>query len=170
MKYIKLFESFDDSEYWEIERDEYNDINKHIPIMIPDENINTIKNNLYELGDFKIEVEVREIVENQYNVIFVQSGSTHIDISALMDDYFIVELYHNGDTRYYICDDMDGLFELIRDKMKTNEGYNKPKKGSKKRWSVKYKKTIDCDNPKGFSQKQYCKRKKRGGKYKKDTK
>ncbi len=40
------------------------------------------------------------------------------------------------------------------------EGYNKPRAGGKKRWSVKYKRKIDCNNPKGFSQKQYCKRKK----------
>ena len=31
---------------------------------------------------------------------------------------------------------------------------NKPKGG---KWSRKYKKSIDCKNPKGFSQKQYCK-------------
>jgi hypothetical protein len=42
-----------------------------------------------------------------------------------------------------------------------NESYNKPKPGSKKRWSVKYKKSINCNNPKGFSQKQYCKRKRK---------
>jgi hypothetical protein len=24
------------------------------------------------------------------------------------------------------------------------------------KWSVKYKKTIDCNNPKGFSQKAHC--------------
>jgi len=24
------------------------------------------------------------------------------------------------------------------------------------KWSIKYKKSINCDNPKGFSQKQYC--------------
>jgi hypothetical protein len=28
---------------------------------------------------------------------------------------------------------------------------------SKKRWSRKYKKSINCRKPKGFSQKQYCK-------------
>jgi hypothetical protein len=45
--------------------------------------------------------------------------------------------------------------------------YNKPRTGKKKkRWSVKYKKSINCSNPKGFSQKAYCKRKKRGGGYK----
>jgi hypothetical protein len=46
------------------------------------------------------------------------------------------------------------------------EAYNKPRGGMKSRWSVKYKKTINCSNPKGFSQKNYCKRKRRGGKYK----
>jgi hypothetical protein len=43
------------------------------------------------------------------------------------------------------------------------ESYNKPISGGKKRWS---KRSINCNNPKGFSQKQYCKRKKSGGKYK----
>lgn len=32
----------------------------------------------------------------------------------------------------------------------------KVKKGGRK-WSMKYKKSINCRNPKGFSQKQYCK-------------
>ncbi len=49
------------------------------------------------------------------------------------------------------------------------EGYNKPRAGGKRRWSVKYKKKIDCSNPKGFSQKQYCKRKRRGGHYKTES-
>ncbi len=44
--------------------------------------------------------------------------------------------------------------------------YNNPRDGMKSRWSVGYKKSINCNNPKGFSQKNYCKRKKRGGKYK----
>ena len=55
-------------------------------------------------------------------------------------------------------------FKTFESKKKSN-GYNEPRKNNSKRWSVKYKKSIDCDNPKGFSQKQYCKRKKRGGKY-----
>lgn len=47
------------------------------------------------------------------------------------------------------------------------KGYNAPRTGKmKKRWSTKYKGSINCSNPKGFSQKQYCKRKRSGGKYK----
>ena len=30
-------------------------------------------------------------------------------------------------------------------------------KVKKVRWSMKYKKSINCNRPKGFSQKQYCK-------------
>ena len=47
-----------------------------------------------------------------------------------------------------------------------NESYNKPRKGQKRRWTVKYKKSINCSNPKGFSQIQFCKRKRKGGAYK----
>jgi hypothetical protein len=43
---------------------------------------------------------------------------------------------------------------------------NTPREGMKSRWSVKYKKNIDCNNPKGFSQEQYCDRQKKGGNYK----
>lgn len=49
------------------------------------------------------------------------------------------------------------------------EAYNKPRAGGKRRWSVKYKKKINCNNPKGFSQSQYCKRKRRGGAYKNES-
>jgi hypothetical protein len=33
----------------------------------------------------------------------------------------------------------------------------KSKKIIRKKWSLKYKKSIKCNRPKGFSQKQYCK-------------
>jgi hypothetical protein len=33
----------------------------------------------------------------------------------------------------------------------------KVKKTKTRKWSAKYKKSINCNNPKGFSQKQHCK-------------
>ena len=45
------------------------------------------------------------------------------------------------------------------------ESYNRPRKGMKNRWSVKRKRAINCNDPRGFSEMQYCKRKRRGGKY-----
>lgn len=62
--------------------------------------------------------------------------------------------------------DVDALLELTEEFFKLAEAYNKPRKGMKRRWSMKYKKKINCNNPKGFSQKQYCKRKRSGGDYK----
>jgi len=54
--------------------------------------------------------------------------------------------------------------QLIIDLIKESS-YNEPRAGNK-RWSVKQKRGINCSRPKGFSQKQYCKRKARGGGYK----
>ena len=54
--------------------------------------------------------------------------------------------------------------QLVIDLIKESS-YNEPRVG-KKRWSVKQKRGINCSSPKGFSQKQYCKRKARGGDYK----
>lgn len=62
--------------------------------------------------------------------------------------------------------DVNALLELTEEFVKLAESYNKPRKGMKRRWSVKFKKKINCNNPKGFSQKQYCKRKRSGGDYK----
>ena len=56
------------------------------------------------------------------------------------------------------CDKTSKALKLAK------KNYNKYKKGTRrvkkttlKKWSDKYKKSIDCKNPKGFSQKQYCK-------------
>lgn len=77
----------------------------------------------------------------------------------------------NPQTLTSVADELDnlGLHKQASDidTILRQAAYNAPKAGKKKkRWSVKYKKNINCDNPKGFSQKQYCKRKKRGGGYK----
>ena len=34
---------------------------------------------------------------------------------------------------------------------------SKSKKKMARKWSMKYKKSINCNHPKGFSQKQHCK-------------
>jgi len=61
----------------------------------------------------------------------------------------------------------DEILNLLKLDLEKKAVYNAPREG-KKRWSVKYKKKIDCSHPKGFSQEQYCRRKAKGGGYKKD--
>jgi len=65
--------------------------------------------------------------------------------------------------------DTTKTLELANNFEKLAKKYNKPRKGMKSRWSMKYKKNINCSNPKGFSQKAYCARKRRGGAYKNDV-
>lgn len=62
--------------------------------------------------------------------------------------------------------DIDLLREVVRGML--SEVINKPRAGMKSRWSLKYKRSIDCSHPKGFSQKNYCKRRRHGGAYKAD--
>ena len=51
----------------------------------------------------------------------------------------------------------------IKQKTRKNRSYKKKnmkiqtKKIRTRKWSRKYKKSINCQRPKGFSQKQYCK-------------
>ena len=42
-------------------------------------------------------------------------------------------------------------------KITNTKNRNRKIKKTKKKWSIKYKKSINCNSPKGFSQKQYCK-------------
>jgi len=47
---------------------------------------------------------------------------------------------------------------IIDDQSSTLQGGGgKNKKTRKRKWSIKYKRSINCKRPKGFSQKQYCK-------------
>lgn len=90
---------------------------------------------------------------------FTQNSEDIFDITT-PEDY---EQY--GYNTFEILDEVPDWF-TIREADMVTEGYNKPRKGMKSRWSVKYKKKINCSNPKGFSQKQFCKRKRKGGSYK----
>jgi len=65
------------------------------------------------------------------------------------------------------ADEVIDLLESELGDLEKEASYNTPREG-KKRWSVKYKKKINCSNPKGFSQEQYCKRKANGGNYQKN--
>ena len=54
----------------------------------------------------------------------------------------------------------------MRNKMKNKSRKPVKKSRKSKKWSIKRKRSIDCKHPRGFSERQYCKRQSRGGKYK----
>ena len=69
-------------------------------------------------------------------------------------DYNVV----NGDTLIAECHNIQmngGGINQTNKKYTIKTRKNKNKK-SKKRWSLKYKRSIDCKRPRGFSQRQYC--------------
>ena len=49
---------------------------------------------------------------------------------------------------------MLSLYSILFESL--DENYNAPRKGMKSRWSTKYKKSINCSNPRGFSQRAHC--------------
>ena len=56
---------------------------------------------------------------------------------------------------------LDDLKNLPPDLVKNMKKARKKKSVEEKKWSQKYKKSIDCSNPKGFSQKAHCAGKKK---------
>jgi thiol-disulfide isomerase/thioredoxin len=56
---------------------------------------------------------------------------------------------------------IDSFVEWIEHHMKNNMHTHRMRGG---KWSLKYKRSINCKHPKGFSQRQHCKYGRRGGK------
>ncbi len=133
---------------------------------------------IYNKSNFfllKYEEELLSLLDhlNRNYAVFTHLGS-QIEIKdkyGYLYNYTIEEMLEDKDGYY---DDKDIFKEreikslsimkisYLQPKTLESKSYNRPRNGMKKRWSVKYKKSINCSNPKGFSQKQYCKRRKLG--------
>lgn len=110
-----------------------------------------------ELGS-EVEVIVRETYKderkNDHEIISISLVGPKSESQSIVTYYEAVEV-------------SKALNDFLKNYKKTaSKGHNAPRGDHKSRWSLKRKRKINCNNPKGFSQKQYCKRKKRGGKYK----
>jgi hypothetical protein len=83
----------------------------------------------------------------------------------------IVEEYESSRTPQAFAQWIESKIPRVHHK-KTKGGYRKTKGKSKRvmrggKWSMKYKKSINCKRPKGFSQRQHCKYGRKGGKTRK---
>jgi len=70
----------------------------------------------------------------------------------------------SNDNRYKVRKYNANTRKRVKGRFASKEGgkrksLNKKRKTKKRKWSLKYKRSINCKKPKGFSQKQYCKRK-----------
>jgi hypothetical protein len=83
-------------------------------------------------------------------------------IRYITDGGKFVETYEDSDIKNKDRT-IDSFVEWINSKTKEkidtrkNKTYKKYNKRGGRKWSIKYKKSINCRRPKGFSQKQYCK-------------
>ena len=88
----------------------------------------SIKNN-------ELSLNVHEKIEDMNNSSYVDSFFCYLS-SQLLNKYNVVN-----------CIDLYGSFLALKKNYKIKGG----------KWSLKYKRSINCKHPKGFSQKQHCK-------------
>ena len=81
-----------------------------------------------------------------------------------MVDYHILEKYCKKDSKALkLANKLKKTYKYgkrgkhIKLGGRKNKTQKKKKKKRGRKWTNKYKSSIDCKNPKGFSQKQYCK-------------
>ncbi len=102
----------------------------------------------------KITKRKKNIQNNRVNVsiLYIRYIYKYINIYKYSENGVLLATRIN--VRRFKTIRMKHIFShyVIMAKSKSKKG----KKGGRK-WSMKYKKSINCQNPKGFSQKQYCK-------------
>lgn len=157
MKHLKTFENFDFDTEFDIDEDVlsyvFADLIDKYPHMgfelveVDDEN--------FKVEFFDKEPSETDELDDEYK--YLKSDFVMKQIKGHLDvmDFKIKNLEYNKEKNRIVMT----IHQLLKES-------NNPRKGMKSRWSVKYKRSIDCNNPKGFSQKQYCKRKRKGGSYK----
>jgi hypothetical protein len=163
------------SHYYINDPQEYTTLLSDIDMLISPQAIKTYFDKYTQFAD-------KEKIINALRFVFT-TPSQDTSIRVLADINFeganllsyILELAQNDQMKRnafkILNDNFQQFLSLINNEpeqtKEAKKGYNAPRTGKKKkRWSTKYKGSINCSNPKGFSQKQYCLRKKRGGKYK----
>jgi division protein CdvB (Snf7/Vps24/ESCRT-III family) len=133
--------------------------------------------NFKELG--KIKSELNKVCGGKINeggdshrssryMFFSNLEQMHRQTTMLMDmdQNTLEQILENGHdwAQDHIAEaknNMDQVFDFIMNEIK--EPSNIHNNMMEEKWSKKYKNNIDCNNPKGFSQKAYCSgRKKRG--------
>jgi hypothetical protein len=97
-----------------------------------------------------------DFIKHKKRARFSTGYSTEFDKDYGWDTFGTVNLGDTSKEDPFVKNEKDLLW--VRSRLKNSEDLDE-------KWSEKYKKSIDCNNPKGFSQKAHCQ-----GKKKKETK
>jgi hypothetical protein len=164
MKHLKTFESYKIEEYFDF--DKVFDIDEDVLSYVFADLLDKYPHIGIELVEvdktsFKVEIFDEEYDEQPNDMDdefkFLKRNDIYTQIKSQFEvmDFKVTDLSYNKESNRIVLK----ISKLVSES-------NNPRKGMKSRWSVKYKRSINCSNPKGFSQKAYCARKKRGGHYK----
>lgn len=109
-----------------------------------------ITNKIGEIGGFPTMIAVTKNGEN----IEDYSGERNLDA---FKNWIETTIASSGGSKF-----VGGRTKKTRKTRKTKKSSKKSKKTKRhikggRKWSLKYKKSINCNRPRGFSQKQYCK-------------
>ena len=95
--------------------------------------------------------------------VFKEAYVEDYDYTYTLEDHIRTEMELNGPLKLFL----NTHITKINNKLHEYKNLATRITQGGKKWSAKYKKSIDCKNPRGFSQRQYCnygRKKKTGGK------
>lgn len=135
MKHIKLFEGFSTEDFYTpLEADDYYDkVKENIPFARKDIKYLTslfysfysyfivisVPNRIYDHSTLVSKEDISvDMFDNVKEIVSYTSPSKKgFSIVALSDDYFTINIgSQDGSNKYYLCDQMDGLLKVLKDK------------------------------------------------------
>ena len=127
MRYIKLYEEINEY-YYKISESEADKIlNDMINISLTDNQLEILQD---IIDDNNLKINTIQVVNNYYdmkniNILLIntvgnQQNFDYIKIFGLNDEWFVVKIiltleFLVEDTRYYKCDQFEGLIKLLKD-------------------------------------------------------
>jgi hypothetical protein len=108
---------------------------------------------------------IKKLLKEEYNsnryMFFsnIEQMRRQCDLLLDMDQQMVEDILDNGhdwaqDHISEAKNNMDQVFDFLMNETKNDSNNDSDMMNEK--WSQKYKKSIDCSNPKGFSQRAHC--------------
>ena len=133
-----------------------------------------MKKRVVKLSETDLEKLIQKILKEEGEerssryMFFSNLEQIHRQAAMLMemDEMMLEQILEDGhdwaqDHVAEAKNNMDQVFDFIMNKIKEPEDIHNNMMEEK--WSQKYKNSIDCNNPKGFSQRAHCQGKKKRG-------
>jgi hypothetical protein len=118
MKRIKLFESFDKSEYFQNLNSDEMDWDTIYFDFLTEKDLNVIWD-LASQKDCQFEIQEQPRTNKPNYRVEIHLDDIHVSIRALRDEWFLVEVINSMEfprhTVFYKCDQLEGLLECLKE-------------------------------------------------------